>query len=114
MDERCADEVPAKCATLTLLGIEAQENVYAAKPDMSDVVCIPLALPEIKFKLRDVTKAQPRKQRDIYATLPTYETLVDGSEVSVLCVAEGFDRGKLVSSTDHHRNQTSVYSVVYL
>lgn len=41
------DEVPAKWSTLVLKGLETQENVFAANTNMTNVICIPMALPEV-------------------------------------------------------------------
>jgi len=41
------DEVPAKWSMLLLKGLETQENVFAANTNMTNVICIPMSLPEV-------------------------------------------------------------------
>lgn len=73
--------MPHSMAIVTLLQVQEQDNVFASNSQMSDFVCLPLKLPDVRFQLRAPEKAKVRKHKDLYATLPIYAELVDSHDV---------------------------------
>lgn len=45
------DDVPPKWSTLLLKGVEVQENIYAANAGMTDIICVPISLPEVRARV---------------------------------------------------------------